>query len=56
VLFIQVIPWAVLAVFVIGIGIGLYYRRVDAERHSSIGRTVYEAPEAADLAGAPLPA
>jgi amino acid transporter len=52
--FIQVIPWAVLAVFLIGVVIGLYYRRVDAERHGSIGRLVLEAPEADELAGAPL--
>ena len=30
--FIQVIPWAVLAMFLVGVGIGLYYRAVDAER------------------------
>jgi amino acid transporter len=40
--FIQVIPWAVLAVFLIGVGIGLYYRNADAERHRSIGRLVFE--------------
>jgi amino acid transporter len=56
VLFIQVIPWAVLVIFVIGISVGLYLRRVDAERHSSIGRLVYEGPEADALAGAPLTA
>jgi hypothetical protein len=56
VLFIQVIPWAVAAVFLIGIGVGLYLRRIDAERHSSIGRLVYEAPQADELAGAPVPA
>jgi hypothetical protein len=34
----------------------LYLRRVDAERHSSIGRLVYEGPEADALAAAPLTA
>jgi amino acid transporter len=51
VLFIKVIPWAVLAVFLIGVGIGLYYRRADAERHRSIGRLVLEDPSPEGLAG-----
>jgi amino acid transporter len=51
-LFIQVIPWAVLIVFTIGVGIGLYYRRADAERHRSIGRLVFEEPRPEGLPGA----
>jgi amino acid transporter len=43
--FIQVIPWAVAAVFLIGVGIGLYYRAVDTVRHQSIGRVVFDSPE-----------
>ena len=42
VFFIKVIPWAVLATFLIGVGIGLYYRRADDGRHRSIGRLVLE--------------
>jgi hypothetical protein len=38
----------VAAVFLIGVGVGLYFRRADAARHSSIGRLVFEehSPEA----------
>jgi amino acid transporter len=48
--FIQAIPWAVLAVFLLGIAIGLYYRTVDLARHQSIGRVVF------DTAGTEVPA
>jgi amino acid transporter len=51
VFFVQVIPWAVLVTFLIGVGIGLYYRRADVERHRSIGRLVLEDPSAEGLAG-----
>jgi amino acid transporter len=47
--FIQAIPWAVLAVFVIGIVVGLYYRSVDAVRHRSIGRVVFDSTGAVDM-------
>jgi amino acid transporter len=50
--FIQAIPWAVLIVFLIGVGIGLYYRRADAERHRSIGRVVFEGPSPEGLPAA----
>jgi amino acid transporter len=40
--FIQAIPWAVLAVFLIGIAVGLYYRAMDVARHQSIGRVVFD--------------
>jgi amino acid transporter len=40
--FIKLIPWEVLATFVIGIGIGLYYRSADRERFDNIGRHVFD--------------
>lgn len=40
--FIRLIPWEVLATFVIGAGIGLYYRSADRERYDHIGRHVLE--------------
>jgi amino acid transporter len=40
--FIKAIPWAVLATFLIGCGIGLYYRTVDRMRFHSIGRLVFD--------------
>jgi amino acid transporter len=50
--FIQAIPWLVLGTFLLGIGVGLYYRAVDAARHSSIGRVVFDPPNADDPTGA----
>jgi amino acid transporter len=47
--FIQAIPFAVLAVFLIGIGVGLYYRAVDAARHQLIGRVVFDSSGAVDV-------
>jgi amino acid transporter len=41
-LFIQAIPWVILATFLIGCGIGLYYRSVDKLRFHSIGRIVFD--------------
>lgn len=40
--FIQAIPWMVLLTFLAGVGIGLYYRSVDAARHRAIGRVVFD--------------
>jgi amino acid transporter len=42
--FIKAIPWMVLVVFLIGVGIGLYLRAVDADRHRLIGRHVLDGP------------
>ena len=41
-IFIKAIPWAVLATFLIGCAIGLYYRSVDRKRFHSIGRLVFD--------------
>ncbi len=40
--FIQAIPWAVLVTFMIGAGLGVYWRLRDSVRHQAIGRFVYE--------------
>ncbi|MDQ6803470.1 MAG: APC family permease [Actinomycetota bacterium] len=50
--FIQAIPWFVAGTFLVGIGIGLYYRAVDIARHNSIGRVVFDPPSADDPTGA----
>jgi amino acid transporter len=50
--FIEAIPWLVLGTFLLGIGAGLYYRTVDAARHSSIGRVVFDPPSPDDPSGA----
>ena len=42
--FIKYIPWEVLATFVIGIGVGLYYRAADRPRYENIGRHVFDGP------------
>ena len=42
--FIKYIPWEVLATFVIGVAIGLYYRSADRQRYESIGRHVFDGP------------
>jgi amino acid transporter len=40
--FIKIIPWAILVTFILGVGVGLYYRRKDRVLHASIGRHVFE--------------
>jgi amino acid transporter len=50
--FIKAIPWFVLVTFLIGIGIGIYYRSIDAARHSTIGRVVFDPPSPDDPTGA----
>ncbi len=42
--FIKYIPWEVLATFLVGIGIGLYYRVADRQRYDNIGRHVFDGP------------
>ena len=43
--FIQVIPWAVLRTFLIGVGVGLYYRTGRRRAPSSIGDSCSAGPE-----------
>jgi uncharacterized membrane protein len=50
--FIEAIPWLVLGTFLLGISIGLYYRAVDAGRHSMIGRVIFDPPSPDDPTGA----
>jgi amino acid transporter len=57
--FIQAVPWAVLTAFMVGVGLGLYFRMADRERHNNIGRHVFrDGPleDAAVPAPAPAPA
>ena len=55
--FIEAIPWLVLGTFLTGIAVALYYRAVDAARHSSIGRVVFDAHTAEEVpAGASVAA
>jgi amino acid transporter len=42
VLFVKIIPWVVLAIFLGGIALALYYRSSSRERYSAIGRFVHE--------------
>ena len=42
VLFIKIIPWVVLAIFLAGMGLALYYRSASQERYRAIGRFVHE--------------
>jgi amino acid transporter len=42
--FIKYIPWEVLATFLVGIGLGLYYRSADRSRYDNIGRHVFDGP------------
>src|SRR3954464_12413261 len=42
VLFVKLIPWIVLAIFLGGIGLALYYRSNSQERYRAIGRFVHE--------------
>jgi amino acid transporter len=53
VLFIQAIPWAILVTFIVGVGIGLYYRLADNVTHQSIGRVVFQ--EEPPIAAMPMP-
>jgi hypothetical protein len=39
---VQAIPWVIAAVFVIGVGVALYYRTRDQVRYAAIGRFVHE--------------
>jgi len=41
-LFIKLIPWVVLAIFLGGIGLALYYRSASKERYRAIGHFVHE--------------
>jgi hypothetical protein len=41
-LFIKAIPWAVLATFLIGCAVGLYYRSADNGRFLGIGRLTFD--------------
>jgi amino acid transporter len=41
-LFIKLIPWVVLAIFLGGIGLALYYRSASQERYRAIGHFVHE--------------
>jgi amino acid permease len=41
-LFIKLIPWVVLAIFLAGIGLALYYRSASHERYRAIGHFVHE--------------
>jgi amino acid transporter len=41
-LFIKLIPWVVLAIFLGGIGLALYYRSASRERYRAIGHFVHE--------------
>jgi amino acid transporter len=42
VLFVKIIPWVVLAIFLGGIALALYYRSAKQERYRAIGRFVHE--------------
>jgi amino acid transporter len=42
VLFVKIIPWVVLAIFLGGIALALYYRSSSRERYRAIGRFVHE--------------
>jgi amino acid transporter len=42
VLFVKLIPWLVLAIFLAGIGLALYYRSASKERYRAIGHFVHE--------------
>jgi amino acid transporter len=42
--FIKYLPWEILGIFVIGVGIGLYYRLADSTAHANIGRHVFDGP------------
>jgi len=41
-LYIKLIPWVVVAIFLAGIGLALYYRSASKERYRAIGRFVHE--------------
>jgi hypothetical protein len=40
--FVKLIPWFVLAIFVVGVGLALYWRRSHPEKYQAIGRFVHE--------------
>lgn len=42
--FIKYLPWEVLLTFIVGIGIGVYYRIFDRPVHDNIGRHVFDGP------------
>ena len=42
--FIKYIPWEVLAAFLVGVAIGVYYRLADRQSFENIGRHVFEGP------------
>jgi amino acid transporter len=42
VLFIKIIPWVVLAIFLAGVGLALYYRSTSRERYRASGHFVHE--------------
>ena len=42
VLYVKLIPWVVLAIFLAGIGLALYYRSAQQDRYRAIGRFVHE--------------
>ena len=38
----QVVPWATVAFFVVGIALALFYRSTDKQRYEAIGRYVHQ--------------
>jgi hypothetical protein len=42
VLYVKIIPFVVLAIFLAGIGLALYYRAASRQRYEAIGRFVHE--------------
>ena len=42
VLFVQAIPWVMLAIFLLGVGAALYFKARDTDRYAAVGRFVHE--------------
>ena len=41
-LFVEALPWVMLAIFAIGVGAALYFRARDSDRYAAVGRFVHE--------------